>query len=85
MGRHLEPVQGAVNGPTALDGATQVFHHGEGWHHRSGQGALAAGRIVETFQAFADAGFDELYVQQIGDRQAEFFDMLKREVLPRFA
>jgi G6PDH family F420-dependent oxidoreductase len=42
-------------------------------------------KIVETFQEFADAGFDELYVQQIGDRQGEFFDMLKREILPRFA
>jgi G6PDH family F420-dependent oxidoreductase len=41
-------------------------------------------RIVQTFQEFADAGFDELYVQQIGDRQAEFFDMLSREILPRF-
>ena len=40
------------------------------------------GKIVETLQAFADAGFDELYVQQIGDRQAEFFDVLKTEVLP---
>ena len=42
-------------------------------------------KIVETFQAFADAGFDELYVQQIGPRQEEFFEMLKRDVLPRFA
>jgi G6PDH family F420-dependent oxidoreductase len=42
-------------------------------------------KLVETFQAFADAGFDELYVQQIGDRQEEFFDVLKREILPRFA
>jgi G6PDH family F420-dependent oxidoreductase len=42
-------------------------------------------RIVQTFQEFADAGFDELYVQQIGDRQAEFFDMLARDVLPRFS
>jgi G6PDH family F420-dependent oxidoreductase len=42
-------------------------------------------RIVQTFQEFADAGFDELYVQQIGDRQAGFFDMLSREVVPRFA
>jgi G6PDH family F420-dependent oxidoreductase len=41
-------------------------------------------RIVQTVQEFADAGFDELYVQQIGARQAEFFDMLSREVLPRF-
>src|SRR5215217_6986168 len=42
-------------------------------------------KIVATFQAFADAGFDELYVQQIGDGQAEFFAMLKAEILPRFA
>jgi G6PDH family F420-dependent oxidoreductase len=42
-------------------------------------------RMVQHFQEYADAGFDELYVQQIGDRQAEFFDMLARDVLPRFA
>jgi hypothetical protein len=41
-------------------------------------------RIVATFQEFADAGFDELYVQQIGPRQEEFFAMLERDVLPRF-
>ena len=35
-------------------------------------------------QEFADAGFDELYLAQIGDRQAEFFAMLKTELLPRF-
>jgi G6PDH family F420-dependent oxidoreductase len=40
--------------------------------------------IVSAFHEFADAGFDELYVQQIGDRQAEFFEMLARDVLPRF-
>ena len=42
-------------------------------------------RIVAAFQAFADAGFDELYVQQIGDRQDEFFTLLREEILPRFA
>jgi G6PDH family F420-dependent oxidoreductase len=41
-------------------------------------------RIVESFQQFADAGFDELYVQQIGPRQDEFFELLSRELLPRF-
>jgi G6PDH family F420-dependent oxidoreductase len=40
-------------------------------------------KIVATFREFADAGFDELYVQQIGDRQAEFFDVLEREIVPR--
>jgi G6PDH family F420-dependent oxidoreductase len=41
-------------------------------------------KIVESFQAFADAGYDELYVQQIGPRQEEFFDVLARDVLPHF-
>jgi G6PDH family F420-dependent oxidoreductase len=40
-------------------------------------------RIVAALRQFADAGFDELYVQQIGDRQAEFFDVLEREIVPR--
>jgi G6PDH family F420-dependent oxidoreductase len=41
-------------------------------------------KIVEAFQEYADAGFDELYVAQIGPRQKEFFDVLEREILPRF-
>jgi G6PDH family F420-dependent oxidoreductase len=41
-------------------------------------------KIVAAFQEFADAGFDELYVQQIGPRQEAFFDMLARDVLPSF-
>jgi G6PDH family F420-dependent oxidoreductase len=43
-----------------------------------------AERIVATFQEFADAGFDELYVAQIGPRQTEFFELLARDVLPHF-
>ena len=27
----------------------------------------------------------ELYVQQVGDRQEEFLDLLERDLLPRFA
>ena len=41
-------------------------------------------RIVAAFEEFADAGYDELYVAQIGPRQEEFFAMLERDVLPRF-
>jgi G6PDH family F420-dependent oxidoreductase len=40
-------------------------------------------RHVEQIQAFADAGFDELYVNQIGPDQDAFFDAYAREVLPR--
>ncbi|MET0201797.1 MAG: TIGR03557 family F420-dependent LLM class oxidoreductase [Gaiellaceae bacterium] len=42
-------------------------------------------RIVAALQAYADAGFDELYVSQIGSRQDEWFEVLERDVLPRFA
>jgi G6PDH family F420-dependent oxidoreductase len=41
-------------------------------------------RHVEAIQEFADAGVDELYIQQIGGGQ-EFFDVYAREVLPKFA
>jgi G6PDH family F420-dependent oxidoreductase len=41
-------------------------------------------RHVAAIQVFADAGADELYVQQIGGRQDEFFEVFSREVLPRF-
>jgi G6PDH family F420-dependent oxidoreductase len=41
-------------------------------------------RHVAALQQFADAGVDELYVQQIGGGQ-EFFDVYEREVLPCFS
>jgi G6PDH family F420-dependent oxidoreductase len=41
-------------------------------------------RHREAIQEFADAGVDELYVQQIGGADEEFFDVFAREVLPRF-
>jgi G6PDH family F420-dependent oxidoreductase len=41
-------------------------------------------RNVSAVQAYVDAGFDELYVGQIGDEQEAFFEAYSREVLPRF-
>jgi G6PDH family F420-dependent oxidoreductase len=41
-------------------------------------------RHMEAIQEYADAGVDELYVQQIGGGD-EFFEVYGREVLPRFA
>jgi G6PDH family F420-dependent oxidoreductase len=40
-------------------------------------------RHVEKIKAFADAGFDELYIQQIGPDQDAFFKRYREEVLPR--
>jgi G6PDH family F420-dependent oxidoreductase len=41
-------------------------------------------RHVEAIQAYADAGFDELYVNQIGPEQDAFFTAYAEHVLPRF-
>ncbi|GAB2753979.1 LLM class F420-dependent oxidoreductase [Salinifilum aidingensis] len=43
-----------------------------------------ADRHVEAVRAFADAGFDEVYVQQIGPSQEEFFQEWQEKVLPAF-
>jgi hypothetical protein len=40
-------------------------------------------RHLDTIRAYADAGFDELYIQQIGPEQDSFFDVYRDEVLPR--
>jgi G6PDH family F420-dependent oxidoreductase len=40
---------------------------------------------VEALQEYADAGADELFVQQIGGGHDAFFEAYKRDVLPRFA
>jgi G6PDH family F420-dependent oxidoreductase len=40
-------------------------------------------RHVEKINAYAEAGFDELYVQQIGPDQDAFFEAYREHVLPR--
>ena len=42
------------------------------------------GRHVKAIQEYSDAGFDELYVQQIGPEQGGFFETYRDHVLPRF-
>ncbi|HEY7966604.1 MAG TPA: TIGR03557 family F420-dependent LLM class oxidoreductase [Solirubrobacteraceae bacterium] len=41
-------------------------------------------RQIESFEHYAAAGFDELYVQQIGVADERFFEVYANEVLPRF-
>jgi G6PDH family F420-dependent oxidoreductase len=41
-------------------------------------------RQIESFERYAEAGFDELYVQQIGVADERFFEVYASEVLPRF-
>jgi hypothetical protein len=40
-------------------------------------------RHLEKIRAYAEAGFDELYVQQIGPQQDAFFAAYKELILPR--
>jgi G6PDH family F420-dependent oxidoreductase len=40
-------------------------------------------KVVEKIKAFTDAGYDEVYVNQIGDDQEGFLAFMKDDVLPR--
>ena len=42
-------------------------------------------RHLESIRQYVDAGFDEVYVSQIGDDQAGFFDFYRRELAPRLS
>jgi G6PDH family F420-dependent oxidoreductase len=41
-------------------------------------------RHVQAIERYADAGFEELYIQQVGGGDERFFETFAREVLPRF-
>ncbi|MDP9452796.1 MAG: TIGR03557 family F420-dependent LLM class oxidoreductase [Actinomycetota bacterium] len=40
-------------------------------------------RHLEMIQKYLDAGFDEVYVNQVGEDQAGFFEFYRRELAPR--
>ena len=40
-------------------------------------------RHVAAIKPYLEAGIDELYINQIGDQQAGFFDFFRNEVEPR--
>jgi G6PDH family F420-dependent oxidoreductase len=42
-------------------------------------------RHVAAIEAYVDAGYDHVYVHQVGPDQAGFLDAYARDVLPRFA
>ena len=39
---------------------------------------------IEKIQAFAKAGYDHVYVHQVGPDQEGFFRFYEQEVLPKF-
>ena len=44
----------------------------------------SAAKHIEAIQEYVDAGFDEVYVSQVGPEQEGFLDFYQREVLPAF-
>ncbi len=42
-------------------------------------------RHIAQIQKYADAGYDHVYIHQVGPDQAGMIDFYKREILPRFA
>ena len=42
-------------------------------------------RHLESIRQYVDAGFDEVYVSQIGNDQAGFFEFYRRELAPRLS
>jgi hypothetical protein len=40
---------------------------------------------IDQIRQMADAGFDQIYVHQIGPNQEGFMDFYKRQILPEFA
>lgn len=39
---------------------------------------------IEMIETFTDAGFDHVYVHQVGPNQADFFDFYEQDILPSF-
>ena len=42
-------------------------------------------KIHEEIKQYIDAGFTHVYLHQVGPDQAAFIDMVKREIMPRYA
>jgi hypothetical protein len=40
-------------------------------------------RHLEILRRYLDAGYDEVYVSQVGDDRAGYFDFYQRELRPR--
>ena len=40
---------------------------------------------LEQIQAYVDAGYDHVYIHQVGPDQAGFLDFARRELLPALA
>ncbi len=44
-----------------------------------------AGPVIEQIDAYAQAGYDHVYIHQVGPDQEGFFRFAERELLPRYA
>ena len=41
-------------------------------------------RVREEIDSYADAGYDHVYLHQIGPEQEAFLQVVQREILPRY-
>ncbi len=44
-----------------------------------------AGPVIDQIDAYAEAGYDHVYIHQVGPDQEGFFRFAEREILPRYA
>ncbi|MDQ3867321.1 MAG: TIGR03557 family F420-dependent LLM class oxidoreductase [Actinomycetota bacterium] len=44
-----------------------------------------AGPVIEQIDAYAEAGYDHVYIHQVGPDQEGFFRFAEREILPRYS
>jgi hypothetical protein len=66
--RHFEQLAELVTEDAANDG--------------QGRRAPDVGKYVDAVQQYVDAGYDEVYLSQVGPDQAGFFDFWERELAP---
>ena len=44
-----------------------------------------AGPVLEQIDAYVEAGYDHVYLHQVGPDQEGFFAFAEREILPRYS
>ncbi len=51
---------------------------------RIGDGVISTAPDSDVIQAFKDAGFDHVYIHQVGPRQEGFIKFYAEQILPRY-
>ena len=87
--RRVVPLSGTGGGQSRQFGAQEVQEVGTGQRGQAARGEPGgAGRESEEahlrrFAEYSDAGYDEVYINQIGPGQLGFFDFHGERILPQ--